>query len=230
MSDISTQSIPIIIGHTPAIPFTSFQSLAALRSPAFLPDSVAEFLFATNVIYWIALAAVALAAVYVGRSRAQIGIFRTGLVLLAATAVWILSAYLIDTPRERLDAAHRAILHAAETKDAAAVVALLAPDFRSEPLNITRPETRQAVIAVILNVYHIRSNTITALKMELFPGGARSDIVVFTELEDLPMTKTRWQLEWIDDPASDWRLRSADLQAINDQPMPDFKIPVNLPH
>jgi hypothetical protein len=216
------------LANTSAAPAAGGFALAMIRAPGGLPGAVQSFLFENQWAWWISLVAVALALRFVGRTRAHRRLVVASWTLLGLTALWIAAAMLIDTPRERLQSAHNALAAAAGRHDLAAIASVLAPDFQSPVLGITRRAAAEAEIRDRLTTYGIKSNTITRFHADLLAPGdaALTQITVLTSTDALGPIQTTWELRWRDVPAEDWRIEQATLTRIGDQPVsPEHIIP-----
>ena len=218
MTEVLNGCNAVFIGQSGAWGLTS---LGALRAPGWLPNGVAEFLFENNWAWWLGMLAVATAAGYGGRIRGNRAIQKAGAILGVVAVVWAAAALLVDTPRERLTAAHRAVLEAAERKDVAAIVARLSPGFRSEALHIVAAGDASKEIEGLLNKYGIRSNRILSLQTVEHDPDATTRVKVLTAVEGLGNVTTTWELDWRDMPGGDWVIGDARLIDLGGQKAPE---------
>lgn len=203
-------------------------ALAAIRAPGGLPASVQAFLFESQWAWWTSFIAASIAARFVGRMRAERRLILAGWVLFGLTALWMVTASVVVTPRERLQLAHKALATAAGKHDIATIASYLAPDFESPNLDIARRAAAEEEIRERLKTYGIKGNTILRFHSEMRAGGDEADteIVVLTTTEAIGSVQTTWELVWVDVPAEDWRIRHAEMTRIGDQPVgPEHVIP-----
>jgi hypothetical protein len=215
-----------IIGQTGASTSGVFQHLALIRSPR-LPDSVGGFLFETHWVYWAALAVVGLALWYRGRSVGAEGsvMARAGAIAAGVALVWAALAMVIDTPAERLYRAHRSMAEAAAKGDMDTLVGFLADDFRCPQLGVKDLGAARPELSERLKSYGIRSSTITKYDKTASGDSATVHLTLLTETAQGSIL-TGWRLVWADVPGLDWRIKTAELQQINNQNIPsDLVIP-----
>jgi hypothetical protein len=202
--------------------------LAAIRAPGGLPPSIQTFLFESQWAWWTSLIAASIAARFVGRRRAERRLILAGWAIFGLTALWMVTATLVVTPRERLQLAHKALAAAAGNHDIATIASYLAPDFQSPNLDISRRAAAEEEIRERLKTYGIKGNTILRFHSQMRPGGDEADteIVVLTTTDSIGSVQTTWELVWVDVPAEDWRIRHAEMTKIGDQPVgPEHIIP-----
>ena len=185
-------------------------NLANIRSPASLNGAFGDLVFETQWAWWPALAAVAVAAFFVGRTRANPRLIRAALFLAALIVLWIAVASLVDTPRERLRAIHESLARAVTARDIPTIAAALAPEFQAPDINIPQRSAAESEIRQRLAALGIKSLHITNFRSEILPSGdlATTHITVFTETE-LGTFPTIWELDWNDVPGQDWRIQRA---------------------
>ncbi len=212
MNPYFTIADPHIIGQTLCAP------LAVIRAPLFLPESINSLLFENHFLAWIACIIAGFVLTKLGTSRRQRRLMHMGFSVVMVTMLWMLAAYVVDTPAERLDQAHRRILAAAQRKDIAAIKAELADSFQFGPFD--RAGLLQTVDAS-LKTFNIKSNIITSYDSQINNDKAASDLTVFSELDGASAgnCKTRWHLVW-HDYGKDWQLLRIENWSLNDQPMP----------
>ena len=195
--------------------------LLALRAPGFLPESMAGVLFANHFVWWIAILVLGAALIFVARSRGDRRLLRAGQIVLAVTVLWIVAAQLIETPGERLRAAHRALADATAKADVDRILSYFEPNFSAEagPVNIQPDMAASAAkdrIAMGLKQYGIKETIIRAYEATLNADGtAVSRFTAFTQAEQ-PLLTT-WRVSWDDVAGQDWRIHNATLVKIGDQ-------------
>jgi hypothetical protein len=212
---------PSIIGQTPLCP--SAGVLAVLRSPSFLPDALAAALFERHLAWWVAAAAIGAVLMFLGRSRADRRLDRIGTVALAAVALWVVAAVLLDTPGERLYTAHTGLAAAAKEGDADKVVGYFDTHFIAPQLNITSATVARDEVASRLKEYGIQETYITAYDNRRRGSTAVTAITAITKTNAYTL-KSSWQLDWEDMPGSDWRIVHAELTRLNDQAIPPTQL------
>ena len=195
--------------------------ILALRTPGFLPESMAGVLFANHFVWWIAVVVLGAALIFVARSRGERRLLRSGQVVLAVTVVWIAAAQLFETPGERLYAAHVGLADATAKADVERILNYFEDKFSVEagPVNI-QPDVMVATakdrIAAGLKQYGIKETYFRKYEVTLNADGtAVSRITAFTQGEQ-PLLTT-WQVSWDDVAGQDWRIHNATLVKIGDQ-------------
>jgi hypothetical protein len=191
--------------------------MLAMRSPQFLPEAVMRLLFETQVWYWAFGIGVGLVLVGAGGSRASKAMVKSGIATVAITVLWVLLAWLVVTPAERLYAVHAEL--AAATKEGGKGVerlfSHLASDFECQQLGVRNLSEAKSLIAARLEPLHVKSNYVRAYRSDVSGETARTLVTFLTE-SDMGLTKTSWELRWQDVPGSDWKMRSAELKTVND--------------
>ncbi len=184
--------------------------LAAVRAPGFLPG----FLFENQWWIWIAMAGLAGALGWM-----RLGKWAGGVV--AVLAVWVGLAAVFVTPGERLEAAHRGIVNAAQTRNCDALCGYLASDFSFGVMGKT--EMRIGLKAV-LEWARFESNRVRFYEGKVEGDLASSQVNVLT-LMDAKSGQggpyvSKWWLEWRDEPGADWKLVRVRKWVLNEQEMP----------
>src|SRR3954462_11773966 len=110
--------------------------LLALRAPSFLSPPVAGFLFEDHWAWWAGAALLGGVLWYLAGVRADLRMLRAGQAILAATALWVLAALAIDSPTERLYAAHVDLAAAVEKADVQRVFTYFDTHFTVPALGI----------------------------------------------------------------------------------------------
>ncbi len=194
--------------------------ILALRSPPFLSPSVAAALFESHWLYWIAILAAATIVIFVAQSRADTRLLKIGAAAAGLTLLWAATALLFTTPAERLYAVHAAMADAAAKGDAAVILSHMDPNFTMYNLDIrgnTTPEAAQEEIASRLKQLGIRQTHFTNYHVMMNSGDtATSDFVALTESEN-GLIKSQWQITWMDEMDSDWKLKDAALIKLQNQ-------------
>lgn len=202
-----------MVDNAPIIGQYTLQTFAALRAPAFLPESLTTALFETHTLYMAILAIAAAAALFVGVTRANKPAKLGGIAGLALAALWLLLALTFVTPRERLYAAHSQIIAAAQANDPAPIKSLLHPDFSYGPNNRT---TMNLLVDAAMKAFKIKSATVRFFDIQptLDPQARQTHINVLVQLDAAGTSPapggtyvTKWTLQWVDVPNQDWQLR-----------------------
>lgn len=223
-------SLPII-GQPCLAGFSLPAALAELRAPRFLPESVNMVLFETQWLYWIAAVALAAILFHLGRLRQNRQLMRAGASLAVIWALWILSAYLLVTPRERLYQAHQTLAQAAQDNDVEKILSYFGADFQCSALAIEVPADAKEQIARRLKSYGIKSNTITSYRSDISGLSATTRLTLITQSSEVGPVKTTWEITWGDLPRADWRIERADLLLIGESPVSGGPaLPPSLPH
>jgi hypothetical protein len=192
----------------------------ALRTPAFLPAWVQAVLFENHFAVWIAVLALAAALVLVARSRGDRRLGRAGQVTLGVTLLWIVAARAIDTPAERLYAAHVGLADAVARGDVERILNYFKPTFVADagPVRIVAgmpTDKARQQIAAALKDYGIKHTMIRQFAITSRNGPTA--ITHFTALTqaDSPLLTT-WDVAWEDVAEQDWRIANAALLRIGD--------------
>ncbi|MGN6371039.1 MAG: hypothetical protein ACTHN5_22520 [Phycisphaerae bacterium] len=196
---------------------TPLPILAALRSPAFLPDSLASLLFENHWSYWIVALLAAAVLFYISNARQNARLRNISLALAALTGLWALLAFLILTPAERLYNAHTGLADAAKNGDVDRIVSYLAPNFQASVLDIPSIDVAREEISARLNTFGIQGSTIRYYKYTLHGHTAFTQFNILTQTSTAGPILTSWNLSWDDLPGEDWRIRNAELTMIGDQ-------------
>ena len=97
------------------------------------------------------------------------------------------------------------------------IKAALDPSFTFGPLD--RDGLALAVEAS-LKTFTIKRNIVTRYEPRIECPLAQSNVSVLTQIEGSESIVTRWNLQWQDDPATDWRLVRIIKWYLKDQEMP----------
>ncbi len=140
-----------------------------------------------------------------------------GLGCVALLAVWMLAAYLIDTPRERLYRAHVGLAQAARDADADRILSYFSPDFNSPALGVTHAQIAREEIGSRLKNYGIKGSTITFYRSDIAGKTAFTTVTLVTQTDAAGLVRTTWNLSWDDVAGADWKVREADLIKLGDE-------------
>jgi hypothetical protein len=142
--------------------------------------------------------------------------------MLAVTVLWVLAALALDSPAERLYAAHLDLAAAVEKADVERVFSYFEPHFTVPALGIRGDELAAArdQLADILKRYGIKDSHITDYHTALNGDGTAVTQFTVLTLSDMGPIKTTWQLSWNDQPGTDWRIMNATLLKLGDQAFP----------
>jgi hypothetical protein len=221
-----------IIGQMAGAAFTLFgqsgcggtEMLGLIRAPS-MPESTGAFLFENHWLYWVVGLALGLTLAYRGRTMPSKGMARAGVAIAVLSVLWACAALVVDTPAERLYAAHKGMAAAAAKGDVEALMGYLANDFTCPQLGIEDVKNSRDALEAALKTNGVKGSTITGYRTRVNHHVAQVMVTLITET-NLGMVKTSWQLVWADIPGQDWRIRQADLQTINDEPVNSgFRIP-----
>jgi hypothetical protein len=195
--------------------------ILALRTPRFLPDSVMGVLFENHYMWWVALLLLGAVLVFVARSRGDRRLLRAGQIVLGVTLLWIIVARLVETPSERLYAAHLGLADATAKADVDRILSYFAPNFSVEagPVAIQPDVTVAAAkerIAAGLKQYGIKETTYRQYALTLNSDGTAVSRFTALTLADQPLLTT-WRVSWDDVAGQDWRIHDATLVKLGDQ-------------
>ncbi len=191
--------------------------LGALRAPEFLPRGASALLFETHAAYWLLLAVLAGTLFYVGRSRPDRRMKIAGLAGIGLLIVWMLAAALVETPRERLYAAHTGLAQAAKDGDADRILSYLAPDFRAPALGLDHSDLGRERLRLLLKDNQIKDNIITGYHSDISGRAAFTALSLITQTDAGGPVATTWNLSWDDIAGEDWKIKEADLRKLGDQ-------------
>jgi len=185
--------------------------ILALRSPNFFSPSLAGFLFESHYLWWLALLVLGGVVLLVAYKRLDKRLTRAGVGVVALTLLWALAAFLIETPAERLYAAHVGLAKAAEKHDVDAIVGYCDPQFALKFTEIS-PNIDEAKkqIKGYMDSLNIKDTTFTRYDITLNPDGTAVTNFVAITRTDGGALQTTWRIIWADLPDQDWRIRSAD--------------------
>ena len=195
--------------------------ILALRTPGFLPDSVMGVLFENYYMWWVALLLLGAVLVFVARSRGDRRLLRAGQMVLGVTLLWIIVARLVETPSERLYAAHLGLADATAKADVDRILSYFAPNFSVEagPVNLQPDMSVSAAkerIAAGLKQYGIKETTYRQYAITLNADGTAVSRFTALTLADQPLLTT-WRVSWDDVAGQDWRIHDATLVKLGDQ-------------
>jgi hypothetical protein len=197
--------------------------ILALRSPPFLPDSLASFLFETHWAYWLIAVALGVILIYVAATRNDPRLRLSGIILVVATALWGILAALVVTPDERLHNAHTALADACRQNDVPRILSYLSPDFTATPLDIRLDPTLSAAKAQIaddLKKYGVKETIIRQYQSVRRGPTAAVNVTLLTQTDMGPILSS-WVLSWDDIPENDWKIVNARLTKLGDQAVPN---------
>lgn len=196
--------------------------LLLIRAPSFLAPSVAGVVFENHWVWWAAVLVLGAVLWYVARLRDDTRLRRAGQVAAGVAVLWAAVAITVDTPAERLHAAHTNLAAAVEVADMDRVFSFFEPDFLVPQLDLRGAELALArrQLAHTLNDHAIKESTITDFQATVQSDGtAVSRFTVLTASSD-GLIKSTWQLSWNDNPGADWRIQNARLLKLGDQEIP----------
>jgi len=201
------------------------------RAPELFPDALSGFLFESHWVYWITL--LALGGILSFLRPAALGKYArpSGLILIVLAILWALAAHFVDTPAERLAAAHARILAAASAKEAQPIMDLLADDFRFGTAD------RAAMLPMLEAAFRLvrpAGNTQRFYEADIIGHDAETRINILTTLDagasGMPAGPylTKWRLRWRDVAGQDWRLVTV-LHWYTSDATGDHEMPLEIP-
>jgi len=134
-----------------------------------------------------------------------------------ATIAWMLLAFTIDTPAERLYRAHTDLATAAKNGDVDRIVSYLEPNFQAAVLGVDKAGAAKEEIGTRLKTYGVKGSTIRSYKSTIAGPAAFTQMNVLTQTDIAGPVLTSWQLSWDDVPGEDWRIRDVELVKIGDE-------------
>ena len=199
---------------------------AFFRLPSSFPSAVAYWLFQTHWLYAAGLILLAFAIGWRGMTTHNSKMRWSGLGILLLTAAWLLAAWLVMTPRERLIRANEAIVAAATHHNVAGIVRFLAP--RASFGNLGRPQIK-ALITERIHEADLTSNDIRYLGIHLQGRYARVrlNVLSYSGKYGTPLL-TYWRLSWRDHKRpGNWQITHIRLLQLNHHSVPRGEL---IPH
>ena len=207
--------------------------MLAVRAPGVLPAWLLALLFENHYLVWIAALVLAAALIFVARSRGDRQWLRAGQIVLGVTLLWIVVARVMDTPAERLYAAHSGLADAIAKNDVDQILGYFKPTFSAAagPVQIVSgmptAEAKQQISASLkeygIKETYIRSYTVTLNS----DGTATTHFIALTQANE-PLLTT-WDVYWEDVPGQNWRIGSATLVKIGEQTIQPGDLSQHLP-
>lgn len=198
----------------------------ALRSPAFLPNGVAAFLFENHFAWWLGAGVLGAVLIYLARARGKGNLMRAGQMLLGLTLLWILAAFAIDSPGERLYWAHTALATAVEKADIEQILSHFEPNFTAPNLHIDGDTLTAArnEIGARLKEYGIRESKITTFASTVYANHTADSRFTVLTVSEAGLIKSTWRLFWDDETGSDWKIDNAILEKLGDTNIPTGEV------
>ncbi|MCL2639285.1 MAG: hypothetical protein FWD53_00415 [Phycisphaerales bacterium] len=175
-------------------------------------------LFEAQPWYWSFGLGAAVILFVAGRNRSSKTLIKSGLTIATITLLWMLLAWIVVTPAERLYAVHRQLAVIAKEGNVEKLFSHLSENFELPQLGIKNLAEAKAIVSVTVNNARVKNNHVRAYQSTIYGNTARTHVTFLTE-SDTGMTKTSWELQWQDIPGADWKIRIADLKMLNDSPV-----------
>jgi hypothetical protein len=195
----------------------AFGVLGAIRSPGWISEGIGGFLFESQWLYWFMTLGIGAACWEMGRRRADARLRSTGFGIVALVVVWVMMAFVVVTPKERLYAAHVGMARAAKEGDVGKIVGYLREPFRSSFLGVEGNGGAREAIERELRANGVKGTLITFYESDIEGKGATTHVTLLTETEVAGPVKTSWILSWDDVPGEDWKIGEADLVRVGDE-------------
>ncbi len=210
------------------LPFglTPLPGPAFFRLPSSFPSSVAYWLFETHWLYAAGLVLIAVAFGWRGMITHNIKIQWTSLGILLLTAAWILVAWLVVTPRERLIRANEGVVAAATHHNVAGIMHFLAPEAGLG--NLSRPQIKELITERVQEA-DLTSNDIRYLGIQMRGRSAivRLNVLSYSGEYGTPLL-TSWRLSWRDHQRpGNWQITHIRLLQLNHHSVPRGEL---IPH
>ena len=221
---------PFTDGILPIIGQSGAATLAAIRTPSWMPESLNQWVFESHWVYSLGLLAAAVLLYFFGRAALGKLARRLASLLAFVALLWIALPFFFVTPSVRLQAAHERILQAASAGQSAPIKDLLADDFRFGPANKL---VMSLSIDAALPTLKPKTNLERFYAATLRGSEADTQINILTTLDagaTIPPGPylTKWKLQWRDVPGQDWKLVAIShwytSDGTNDTEMP-YEIP-----
>ncbi len=199
---------------------------AFFRLSASFPSSPAYWLFETHWLYAAGLILLALAIGWRGMITHNRKMQWTGLGILLLTATWLLAAWLVVTPRERLIRANEAVVAAATHHNVAGIMYFLAPEARLG--NLSRPQIKELITERVQEA-DLTSNDIRYLGIQMRGRSAivRLNVLSYSGEYGTPLL-TSWRLSWRDHQRpGNWQITHIRLLQLNHHSVPRGEL---IPH
>ncbi len=205
--------------HTPFIP------LAFIRLSTGFPTAPGRMIFENHWAIWAAMFLVGLAAVWRGVNTQRAIARNIGFAVLAVTVLWVVTAWLVVTPYERLVNANNAIISAAAHDNVPAIMHYVAKSATFGHWNYAQI---QSGLTQRLKFAHITGNIIRSMTVRIRADQAVTQLVIWTSTRDYGPVITSWRFIWQDHPRpGNWRIMEVDLLSLNGHhARPDAVIPM----
>ena len=199
--------------------------LALIRLSTEFPTAPGRILFENHWAIWAAMFLVGVAAVWRGINTQRAMARNIGLTVLALTVIWIVTAWLVVTPYERLVNANDAIISAAAQDNVPTIMHYVATSATFGHWNYAQI---QSGLTQRLKSAHITGNIIRSMTVRIRADQAVTKLVIWTSTRDYGPVITSWRLIWQDHPRpGNWRIMEVDLLSLNGhRARPDAVIPM----
>ncbi len=186
---------------------------ALIRLSTGFPNAPGRILFENHWAIWAALLLVALAALWRGINTQRAMVRNTGLAVLAVTAIWVITAWLVVTPYERLVNANDAIVNAAAHDQVPKIMHYIS---RRATFGSWNYDQIQSGLSQRLKSAHISGNIIRSMTVRIRGDQAITQLVIWTSTRDYGPVITSWRFIWQDHPRpGNWRIMEVDLLSLN---------------
>jgi len=135
---------------------------------------------------------------------------------------FVLMDVLVETNREQLDAATRAIVQAAKEEEAELIIDLFSSNMMiNKKLN---KESAARVVRTYLSKPMINNNKVTELLVkEVTEQGGHVEVAVFTSFDPkgdysmVPLLRTRWRMDFVKDADGQYRVSDIKMLRLEDK-------------
>jgi hypothetical protein len=198
------------------------RGFALIRFPAGMPSFLSS-LFEAHWLLWLTLLGVSAALFWRGGIQSNRRMRLAGAIVFALGLLWMLSAWAVVTPRERLRNAVTSIVRAATRNDVARMIHFVAPHTLFDGWNRRRMKQQ---LRLRLAAAHITGNLIRLLKIRIKGRKAQTQLVVWTQTRNRGPFTTAWRLSWRDHSRpGNWRIVRVRLLRLNGQRLPPGAVP-----
>ncbi len=199
--------------------------IALIRLDVGFPTALGRMLFENHWAIWAAMLLIGAAGLWRGINTQRAAVRNFGSIFMAVTLLWILVAWAVVTPHERLVNANNAIVGAAARADVPAIMNYVSRRAIFGRWNYAQI---QSGLTVRLESAHITDNIVRSISVQIRGNQAITRLIVWTTTRDYGPVVTSWRFVWQDHHRPrNWRIMEVDLLAINGhRTQPDAVIPM----
>jgi len=183
-----------------------------IRLSEAFPQTLGAWLFHLHPLALLAMAVIAIALLWRWQQTRNAKYLLSGGSIIAVGLVWLIMAWMVVTPGERLRAALENILTAASHQDVMKIEGYIAPDA------VLGDWDRYRIVSELnyrLAQVRLSANYLRSFHMRRRGRRAQTNITVLSIARDYGPFVTRWRLIWQDHPRpGNWQITQLQLQSI----------------